>query len=212
MVLHSPHIVRKAFMTWRVQLGGSAESLRRLAAKLRSGRLVIRAFDDKYYLESPVLDDENFSEFDAYAAVLPLIQQSNGILKLESWANDTVQGVAVERVQDDGLVERFPWPGNRVSYGKLLAQAAFGFGDRVIIEFDEPTWEERVVVIATGDEDVADVVALYATATRDWAELYVIFEIVQSSVGGSMFDASGFLGLMLIALRRRPIVDRRLVA
>jgi hypothetical protein len=169
---------------WLVQLTGYKSDLDMLVQSLTGSNINI-SHDGQDY----VLTSDQFSQSDEADAVRQkaerIISILNGAMRLTLDATQSIKVRAVYRRNKDGKRDIFIFAEPAVFRMRLLAPTiALTHVDGTVEEFHPADPIKQWAGIALDDERVANVFRIFANGILDWVNLYRIFEIVASDIGG----------------------------
>lgn len=160
-------------MHWKVRLSGERFDLERLSEVFTNDGLRIVQEQEKFYLLSTDFAPEaDAREIDAQANELLLVL--NGAARLALRGRTPISNADPERIRDDGGREVF-----------CMVRDGILIGDFVRHDDDPspanpvPAWLD----LGLSDPSVARALRLYGRWPQDWANLYRIFEIIETDVG-----------------------------
>jgi hypothetical protein len=177
---------------WAVQLAGDATDLAALAQSLTGSDINVTHDGQDY-----VLISDQFAENDEAAAVRQkaegLVAILSGACRLALDAIHSIRVGAVYRRPVDGKRELFVFPEPAVIRFRAFATVTLTHADGTSEEFHPADPVKQWAELALENDAIADVFRLLASGTLDWVNLYRIFEIVVSDVGGlDAIDANGW--------------------
>jgi hypothetical protein len=171
-------------MTWFFQLSGDESDLNSLAESFTQSQPSIVLDDGEYFL---VIADGTF--YEEPRAVLQraqqLVETINGGARLVLGAREPLRIGRVFRRRPDGKRDFFVFPEPGMFHFR-------GFAPTITITRSDGTVEvsrpadpiTEWTLLAAGDEAASKVLRLVGTLPLDWVNLYKIFEIICSDVGG----------------------------
>jgi hypothetical protein len=174
---------------WLVPLRGHEFDLEDLPIYLHGGRTQVVKRKDAYYLVLPLEDVEANYEPVRNMAV-ETVARLNGAMTLlvDDHRPIEVAEAAYCALDDSGqiafTVNPLDTAGVRDKAGHLIVTI-----DGVPQADSRSGQAATMLVAATRKPPLADALALLGKASPSWAELYLVFELVQSNVGGKMFES-----------------------
>jgi hypothetical protein len=168
---------------WRVNLQGDELDLEELAARLTSPVTRIRREEGRYFLTADRLNNLGGAR-EVRAAAENILQSLNGFARLKLNAQTPLSAGNIERVEDDGLTHRFLTAESltfRIREGACVALTGGAETSEPVQQVDPLN---ALCSLADTDETVARVMSMYGKARGPWKDLYPIYEIIESSVGG----------------------------
>lgn len=169
-------------MYWKIQLSGERFDLERLAEVFTEKRLRIAQEQDKFYLLSTNFAPEaDARDIDNQANALLLIL--NGASRLALRGRTPIGNGGPERIRDDGSRETFCM----LREGLLIRDFA-QHDDNSSPADPVPAWFE----LGLSDPSVARSLRLHGRWPQDWANLYRIFEIIETDVGTKTILQNGW--------------------
>lgn len=167
---------------WMVEIEAEEFDLRRLLNLNYLPNISIRTEGDRHYLRSDEFDGCTEAAEVVYkgANILNVI---NGIAQLEvqDWCYVKFRGVA--RDEPDGSRTQFLFA-KSVGESRMSADAVVIKADGTIDTSREPSFLEKAFAVAGRDARVEKAMRIYGTREHNWVNLYIIYEIIESDVGG----------------------------
>jgi len=169
-------------MTWIIELGGERFDLQELLRLRSPSNIEVFEEADRFYLRSP--------EFKSYTEARAVLDRANEIvnilngiaqLEIQNWENIRVAGVA--REEPTGTRTQFLFAesirGRSRMSGNLTITRADGS-----VESTRDNAVEAFAELAIKDASVTRALRLFGSGTHDWVNLYRIYEIIESDMGG----------------------------
>lgn len=171
---------------WWIEIEGNPSDIEMLGTELRTNDLKIIKYDDKNYLWYSGFNSITAAE-SIHAQAIELINVINGAAKLSYPSIHIIKQTGsiknIERTPDGevkgGGVHIFLPPAKTRSF----FTATVRIGDKVL-----PTALDKWTALSNGDDKVKKVLLLFGNEDHNWDNLYKIFEIVESDVGGKMIS------------------------
>jgi hypothetical protein len=170
---------------WWARLHGEQLDLQALLTSVALEGLQIRRRDDQYYLHS-----DDFDGIDASEAVErraeEIVRVLNGAAQIHYGTHRPVRVGGVVSVTETGAMNAFVHlSGSIMARGRLSATLSVGGAP---VAPTGPTEVQQFTVAGLADEDAERALRIFGRDDVDWRDLYFIFEIVEASVGGAMYD------------------------
>jgi len=169
-------------MKWYVKLSGNSFDLQELSKSLNSPELCISQENQKYVLKSSNFDQlENAADVRKRAEeILSLL---NGTAKLALGTQQKLTIDAVVEMRDDGKKVTVRFLSDTV-YGRSSISTSVKTSNGNVQEIHPadpiPNW----IRTARTDKNVAEIFRVLGTSVLDWINLYRVYEIIKSDVGG----------------------------
>jgi hypothetical protein len=169
---------------WMVQLAGDTSDLGALAQSLTSGDISV-SHDGQDY----VLTSDGFALSDEAGAVRQkaedMIAILNGAARLALDATQAIRVGAVFRRRENGRRDVFVLPEPAViRFRAISPTVTVTHPDGTTEEFHPADPVKQWAALALNNDAIANVFRILAGGTLDWVNLYRVFEIIGSEVGG----------------------------
>jgi hypothetical protein len=169
---------------WAVQLAGDASDLAVLAQSLTGGDMKVFLDGQEYLLTS-----DRFAQGDEAKVVrqkaddmLPLL---NGACRLGLDIIQSIRAEGVYRLGENGSRDAFVFLEPAVLRFRSLAPTVkLTHVDGTVEEFHPGDPVKEWVELALADDAIANVFRILGAGALDWVNLYRLFEIIESDVGG----------------------------
>lgn len=168
---------------WLIELSGTDIDLQELPTRFSSSERRVVVENNRYYLNS-----EKFNSLTEARDVLEeghrLISMLNGIAKLEvsNWVNIQIAGVS--REEHGGSRHQFIFPEPIAARARVSANLTVIGQDGSVVEDRQPPRTQRILNLTLQDDKVEKVLRLYGSGEASWVNIYRIFEVIQSDIGG----------------------------
>lgn len=160
-------------MKWRIRLIADEHSLTQLSYALRNASASVVFENDEAFLTCEAWETLGYVKVRSHAEFL--ITVANLV------CNDCSISLGIlQEIRPDGKHNQFIAVGTIVAHVSV-PQATLVGGDRAMSAEDETA---ELFKIASQDEAVLNVLAIKSNRTRDWNDLYKVYEIIQADVGG----------------------------
>jgi len=171
-------------MTWMVQLAGDTADLSALAQSLTCADVNVSHDGQNYVLTSDRFhpsDDARTVRKDAEQ----MVELINGASRLALDATQSICVGAAYRFRDDGTrdIFAFPEPGV-IRFRAISPTFKVTRVGGTVQEFRPADPVTQWMSLAFSDDSVADVLRIISSGTLDWVNLYRIWEIIATNVGG----------------------------
>jgi hypothetical protein len=173
----------KLMTPWMIEIDGDKFDLQELLRLNSVSGISITEEDSRYYLRS--------DEFNAYTKARDVLNRGtevlkviNGIAQLEiqNWRNVRVCGVA--RDEANGTRTQFAFPEPIIARTRFSANATVIKSDGTVQTSKPQSTIESYLKIAKKDACVEKALRIYGSREHSWSNLYIIYEIIESDMGG----------------------------
>jgi hypothetical protein len=168
---------------WIIELHGERFDLQELLRLNSIPNLQIEEKNGRFYLRA--------AEFNSYSNAsdvlnrgIEILRVINGIAQIEIQNWENVEAIDVARDEADGTRTQFLFPlpiraRSRVSTNLTVIKA-----DGTIDSSNQKTTMESFFEISRKDTNVERVLRIYGSREHSWSNLCIIYEIIESDVGG----------------------------
>lgn len=168
---------------WRVNLHGDDFDLSQLAGMLTATDVRIRQEEGLYFLVADRFNDLEDAE-QVRKKADEVLRSLNGLIRLRLRSQQPISVANLQRVEDEGKTHHYILTDSgtlSIREGLTIVKiGAEGTTESVQQEDDLVGWFS----LADKDETVARVLNLFGNVVQTWKDLYPIYEIIESDVGG----------------------------
>jgi hypothetical protein len=169
-------------MEWYVQILGDNSDLQELSKSLNSPELCISQEDQKYVLKSSNFDQLK-NAADVRKRAEEILSLLNGTTKLALGTQQKLTIDAVVEMRDDGKKVTVLFLSDTLPVGSITSTSTKTDNGKVQENHPAdpiPNW----IRTAQTDKNVAEIFQVLGTSVLNWINLYRVYEIIKSDVGG----------------------------
>lgn len=170
-------------MEWHVHIAGNNSDLQELSKSLNSTELYIFQEDQKYILKSSEFN-QLINSVDVRKRAEEILSLLNGTVKLALGTQQPLTIDAIVKISDVGKKETIEFLSDELPVGSTI-RTSIKKSDGDVQEIHQadpiPVW----IKIAQANKTVARVFRLIGISDLSWNDLYKVYEMVKSDVGGN---------------------------
>jgi len=178
--------------SWMIELEGDKFDIQDLQNLNFLPNIKVVEEYERYYISA--------NEFDSCAEAREVLLQGtnlvnviNGIAQLQNSNWKPVKLIGVARNEIDGSRTQFLSPEPIQGRSKVSANLTVIRADGTVNTSRQPSFIESVFTISTRNANVERALRIYGSREHNWVNLYIIYEIVESDVGGkNVIGANGW--------------------